>query len=83
METVLVANLQVACSPGTIQTNMIAVLVGISPKLVRAEILTNHTLRSCEAEEVNEGPPMTIRESIMKIVENEVFSCKYSYHIFV
>ena len=53
METVLVANLQVACSPGTIQTNMTAVLVGISPKLVRAEILTNHTLRSCEAEEVN------------------------------
>ena len=83
METVLVANLQVACSPGTIQTNMTAVLVGISPKLVRAEILTNHTLRSCEAEEVNEGPSMTIRESIMKIVENEVFSCKYSYHIFV
>ena len=66
METVLVANPRVACSRGTIQTNMTAVLVGISPKLDRAEILTNHTLRSYEAEEVNEGPPMTIRASIIE-----------------
>ena len=83
METVLVANPQVVYSLGIIQINMIAVPVGISPKLDRAEIITNKTKRSCEAVEVNERPPMTIRASIMKIIENEVFSCKYSYHIFV
>ena len=84
METVLAANPQVVYSLGIIQINMIAVPVEISPKLDRAEILTNHTLRSCEAEEVNEGPPMTIRASIMKIIEKMRFSpCKYSYHIFV
>ena len=84
METVLVANPQVVYSLGIIQINMIAVPVEISPKLDRAEILKTHILRSCEAEEVNEGPPMTIRASIMKIIEKMRFSpCKYSYHIFV
>ena len=43
METVLVANPQVVYSLGTIQTNMIAVPVEISPKLDRAEIITNKT----------------------------------------
>ena len=84
METVLVANPQVVYSLGTIQINMIAVPVEISPKLDRAEIITNKTKRSCEAVEVNERPPMTIRASIMKIIEKMRFSpCKYSYHIFV